>query len=279
MIPEERAADLIRSVGESTTTEDLQQMIADAIREAVKDDRERSGRTYHFRPGERMRVLCYACGGEDSDACEVCDGAGQIMTIHGGSAAVAVRRTGREISSSEEVLERYSLAPDAVVVAAITEIEAESREYCASLFDDLAARITEHECFGKLDDDEYSREYSRALRPYSHHVRTYFKVKSADRGRHALKELFSVPYRNKMEVRRLLTLEFDRDRAFDYRLAEEMGEDISIRIAEDEVLEHLSEAVSARMLQIFYRGIERRLDELTERGVLVDRDMVRKASD
>jgi hypothetical protein len=254
-------------------------MIADAIREAVKDDRERSGRTYHFRPGERMRVVCYACGGEDSEACEVCGGAGQIMTVHGGSAAVMVRRTGREISSPEEMIERYSLASDAFTVGALTEIEAESREYCASLFDDLAARITERECFGKLDDDEYSREaFSSALKSYSHHVRTYFKVKSSDRGRHTLKEFFSVPYHSNMEVRRLLTLEFDRDRGFDYRLAEEMGEDISARIAEDDVLEHLSEAVGARMIQIFYRGIEHRLDELVERGVPVDGDMVRRCS-
>lgn len=179
MIPEERAAEVINSLNETTSTDDLRYLIADAIRNAVKEDRAKAGRTYHIRKGETVVVVCWACRGtgtgDRAQPCAQCGGMTRLRIPHGGNVSISVMRPDKEEVTPEQILagaEDVSDEMRPMMLELLRKQELETRDYCASLLDSLGKRFLEHECYDSLDDDEYSRQsFASALSSYAGYMR------------------------------------------------------------------------------------------------------------
>ena len=81
----------------------------------------------------------------------------------------------------------------------------------------------------------------------------------------------SFGYLHRGDVEEGLDVQFEDHPAYTPELRREIAESIANRIKRDDVLEPMAEAVQARMIELFYRELATRMEQLVALGLPVER--------
>lgn len=92
------------------------------------------------------------------------------------------------------------------------------------------------------------------------------------------KPLFRVSYAHKGDVEEALRVQFDGYEEFTAGMMTAFVDAIAARVARDEVLELMGEAVQAQMIELFYRELASRAAELEAAGLPME-NAIRKIRD